>query len=43
MVAFLREQIKELSLYTGASHWRENIAGVITQDRVIDHNLKREV
>ena len=27
--------------YTGASHWMKNIVAVITQDRVIDDNLKR--
>ena len=29
--------------YTGASHWRKNIVAVITQDRVIDDNLKRQI
>ena len=29
--------------YTGASHWRNNIVAVITQDRVIDDNLKRQI
>ena len=27
--------------YAGASRWRKNIVAVITQDRVIDDNLKR--
>ena len=42
MVAPLREQFQELSLYR-ASHWRKNIVAVITQDRVIIDNLKRQV
>ena len=29
--------------YTGASHWRKNIVAVITQDRVTDDNLKRQI
>ena len=29
--------------YTGVSHWRKNIAAVITQDRVIDDNLKSQI
>ena len=29
--------------YTGASQWRKNIAVVITQDRVIDDILKRQI
>ena len=29
--------------YTGASHWRKNIVGVVTQDKVIDYNLKRQI
>ena len=29
--------------YTGASHWRKNIVEVITQDRVVDDNLKRKI
>ena len=28
---------------TGASHWRKNIVAVITQERVIDENLKRQI
>ena len=28
--------------YTGASHWKKKIVAVITQDRVIDDNLKRQ-
>ena len=28
---------------TWASHWRKNIVAVITQDRVIDDNLKRQI
>ena len=27
----------------GAYHWRKNIIAVITQDRVIDDNLKRHI
>ena len=40
MVLPLQEQIRSYH-YTGASHWRKNIVAVITQDRVIDDNLKR--
>ena len=29
--------------YTGASHWRKNIVAVITQNRVIDEHLKRQI
>ena len=29
--------------YTGASHWRKSIVAVITQDRVKDDSLKREI
>ena len=29
--------------YTGASHWRKNIVAVITQERVIDGNLKGQI
>ena len=29
--------------YTGALHWRKNIVAVITQYRVIDDNLKRQI
>ena len=39
MVLPLQEQIRSYH-YTGASHWRKNIVAVITQDRVIDDNLK---
>ena len=42
MVAPLREQLQELSLYR-ASYWRKDIAAVVTQDRVIDDNLKRQI
>ena len=42
MVAPLREQLQELSLYR-ASHWMKNIVAVITQDRVIIDNLKRQL
>ena len=28
---------------TGASHWRKSIVAVITQDRVIDDNLKKQI
>ena len=27
----------------GAYHWRKNVVAVITQDRVIDGNLKRQI
>ena len=40
MVAPLREQLLELSLYRSFT-LMENIAAVITQDRVIDDNLKK--
>ena len=39
MVAPHREQLQELHC-TGASYCRKNIVAVITQDRVIDDNLK---
>ena len=39
MVAPLPEQLQEYN-YIGAEHWRKNIVAVITQDRVIDGNLK---
>ena len=42
MAAPLREQL-QLHYYTGVSHWRKNIVAVITQDRVIDDNLKRQL
>ena len=42
MITPLREQLQELSLYTGTSYWKENIVTAITQDRVIDDNLKRQ-
>ena len=29
--------------YTVALHWGKNIAAIITQDRVIDDNLKRQI
>ena len=29
--------------YKGAEHWKENIVAVITQDRLIDDNLKRQI
>ena len=29
--------------YTGASHWRKNIVAVVTQGRVRDDNLKRQI
>ena len=40
MVAPLREQLQELSLYRSFT-LMENIVAVITQDRVIDDNLKK--
>ena len=42
MVAPLREQLQNYH-YTGASHWRKNTAAAITQDRVIDDNLKKQI
>ena len=29
--------------FAGASHWRKNIAAAITQDRMINDNLKRKI
>ena len=29
--------------YTGASHWKKKVVAVITQDKVIEENLKRQV
>ena len=29
--------------YTGASHWKKKVVAAITQDRVIEENLKRQV
>ena len=43
MVAPPREKVQELGVYKGASHCKKNILVVITQDRVIDHNLKRQI
>ena len=31
------------SLTPGTSHWKKNIVAVITQDRMIDDNLKRQI
>ena len=43
MVSPLREQLQEY-YYTGASFTlEENIIAVVTQDRVIDDNLKRQI
>ena len=42
MVTPPREQIQEY-YYTGPYHWRKNVVAVITQDRVIDDNLKRQI
>ena len=42
MVAPLREQLQKYH-YTGASHWRKNTVAAITQDRVIDDNLKKQI
>ena len=42
MVAPLREQLQNYH-YTGASHWRKNTAAAITEDRVIDDNLKKQI
>ena len=41
----LCENISRSYHYTGpgASHWTKNIVAVITQDRVIDDNLKRQI
>ena len=41
MVALLREHLQEY-LYTAVT-LEENIVAVITQDRVIDDNLKRQI
>ena len=42
VVALLREQLQEY-YYTGVSHRRKSIVAVITQDRVIDDNLKKQI
>ena len=42
MVAPLQEQLQEY-YYTGVKHWRKNIVAVITHDRVIDGNLKKQI
>ena len=45
MVAPLREQLQcstQSYHYTSASRWRKNVVAVISQDRVIDDNLKRQ-
>ena len=42
MVAPLREQLKKYH-YTGALTLEKNIIAVITQDRVIDYNLERQI
>ena len=42
MVAPLREQLQKYH-YTEASQRRKNIVAIITQDRVIDENLKRQI
>ena len=39
----LFENISRSYHYKGASNWRKNIVAVITQDRVIDDNLKRQI
>ena len=36
------QQLQEYH-YTGASHWMKNMVAVITQDRVIDDNFKRQI
>ena len=44
MVAPLTEQLQEYHYYTGASlALEENIFAVITQERVIDDNLKMQI
>ena len=42
MVAPLREQLHKYH-HTGALTLKKNIIAVITQDRVIDDNLEREI
>ena len=42
MVPPLQEQLQEY-YYTGVKHWRKNIVAVITHDRVIDDNLKKQI
>ena len=43
-MAPLREQLQEYHYYTGASlALEENIVAVITQERVIDDNLKMQI
>ena len=43
MVAPLLEQFQGVLLYQNYFTLDENIAAVITQDRVIDDNLKRQI
>ena len=42
MIASLREQLHKYH-YTGALTLEKNIIAIITQDRVIDDNLKRQI
>ena len=42
MVGPLREQIQECH-GTGAKYWRKNFVAVITQDTMIDVNLKKQI
>ena len=39
----LFENIARNYHYTGPLHWRKSIVAVITQDRMIDDNLKRQI
>ena len=42
MIASLREQLHKYH-YTGVFTLEKNIIAIITQDRVIDDNLKRQI
>ena len=42
MVPTLWEQLQNLH-YAGAQHWRKNIVAVITQDKTVDDNLKKQI
>ena len=43
ILLLLFENNSRSSDYTGASHWRKNIVGVVTQDGVTGDNLKRQI
>ena len=39
----LFENISRIYHCTKTSHWRKNVVAVITQDRVLDSNLKKQI